>query len=83
MQILALDLGKNKTVGCDYEREGGKHRFKTAFSTRAGLTQLVKGVKPDGVVIEVCSVADSETAGQACDLRFSSFLCENVCALCG
>jgi len=55
MQILSLDLGKNKTVGCDYERESGKHRFKTAFSTRAGLAQLVKEVKPDRVVIEVCS----------------------------
>src|SRR6185369_8407965 len=63
MQILALDLGKNKTVGCDYEQESGKHRFKTAFSTRAGLTQLVKEVKPDRVVIEVCSVA-----GWVCDL---------------
>ena len=63
MQILSLDLGKNKTVGCDYERESGKHRFKTAFSTRAGLAQLVKEVKPDRVVIEVCSMA-----GWVCDL---------------
>src|SRR6266550_4480785 len=63
MQILSLDLGKNKTVGCDYERESGKHRFKTAFSTRAGLTQLVREVKPDRVVIEVCSIA-----GWVCDL---------------
>jgi transposase len=63
MQILSLDLGKNKTVGCDYERESGKHRFKTAFSTRAGLAQLVKEVKPDRVVIEVCSIA-----GWVCDL---------------
>src|SRR5258706_5156654 len=63
MQILSLDLGKNKTVGCDYERESGQHRFKTAFSTRAGLAQLVKEVKPDRVVIEVCSIA-----GWVCDL---------------
>src|ERR1051325_8531390 len=63
MQILSLDLGKNKTVGCDYELESGKHRFKTAFSTRAGLTQLVKEAKPDRVVIEVCSIA-----GWVCDL---------------
>lgn len=63
MKILSLDLGKNKTVGCDYERESGQHRFKTAFSTRSGLAQLVKEVKPDRVVIEVCS-----TAGWVCDL---------------
>jgi len=54
---LALDLGKYKTVGCDYERESGKHRFKTSFTTPAGLEQLVKEVKPDRVVIEVCNIA--------------------------
>ena len=63
MKILSLDLGKNKTVGCDYERESGKHRFQTVFSARAGLAQLVKEVKPDRVVIEVCSIA-----GWVCDL---------------
>lgn len=62
MQILALDLGKNKMVGCDYERESGKHRFKTAFSTRGALAQLVKEVRPDRVVIEVCGMA-----GWVCD----------------
>src|SRR5882762_5736425 len=63
MKILSLDLGKNKTVGCDYERESGQHRFKTAFSTRSGLQRMVKEVKPDRVVIEVCS-----TAGWVCDM---------------
>lgn len=63
MKILSLDLGKNKTVGCDYERESGAHRFKTALSTRAGLAQLVREVKPDRVVIEVCSMA-----GWVCDM---------------
>lgn len=63
MKILALDLAKNKTVACDYERESGAHRFKTAFSTRAGLQQLVAESKPDRVVIEVCNMA-----GWVCDL---------------
>lgn len=63
MKILALDLAKNKTVACDYERESGAHRFKTAFSTRAGLQQLVAESRPDRVVIEVCSMA-----GWVCDL---------------
>jgi hypothetical protein len=27
MRILALDLGKYKTVACDYEAETGRHRF--------------------------------------------------------
>jgi transposase len=62
MKILALDLGKYKTVGCDYERETGQHRFKATFTTPAALEQLVKEVKPDRVVIEVCNIA-----GWVCD----------------
>jgi len=62
MKILALDLGKYKTVACDYERETGEHRFKTTCTTPAALEQLVKEVKPDRVVIEVCNIA-----GWVCD----------------
>ncbi len=63
MKILALDLGKYKTVACDYERENGKHRFRATSTTPAALQQLVKEVKPDRVVIEVCNIA-----GWVCDL---------------
>jgi len=63
MKILALDLGKYKTIGCDYERESGEHRFRGSLTTPAALQQLVKEVKPDRVVIEVCNIA-----GWVCDL---------------
>jgi len=63
MKILALDLGKYKTIGCDYERESGQHRFRGSLTTPAALQQLVKEVKPDRVVIEVCNIA-----GWVCDL---------------
>jgi transposase len=63
MKILALDLGKYKTIGCDYERESGRHRFRGSFTTPMALRQLVKEVKPDRVVIEVCNIA-----GWVCDL---------------
>src|SRR5215472_3637335 len=62
MKILGLDLGKYKTVGCDYEGETGQHRFKASWTTPAGLAQLVKEVKPDRVVIEVSNIA-----GWVCD----------------
>jgi len=62
MKILALDLGKYKTVGCEYERETGKHSFRTSFTTPAALAQLVKEVQPERVVIEVCNIA-----GWVCD----------------
>jgi transposase len=63
MKILALDLGKYKTVGCEYEALTGKHRFKAVGTTPTGLAQLVREVKPDRVVIEVCNIA-----GWVCDL---------------
>ena len=48
MKILALDLGKYKTVSCDYERESGAHRFRANFTTLAALQQLVKESNPIG-----------------------------------
>jgi len=62
MKILALDLGKFKTVGCEYERETGARRFRGSITAPAALEQLVKEVKPDRVVIEVCNIA-----GWVCD----------------
>ena len=63
MKILALDLGKYKTVGCEYESESGTYRFQRSVTTPAALQKLVEEVKPDRVVIEVCSIA-----GWVCDL---------------
>ena len=63
MKILALDLGKYKTVGCVYESASGAHYFKTSYTTAPGLAQLVGAVKPARVVIEVCNLA-----GWVCDL---------------
>jgi len=57
MKILSLDLGKYKTVGCDYELESGQHRFRGSVTAPAALAQMVKEVKPDRVVIEVCNIA--------------------------
>ncbi|HKY46277.1 MAG TPA: transposase, partial [Pyrinomonadaceae bacterium] len=57
MKILALDVGKYKTVGCDYERESGHHRFRVSATTPAALVRMVQEVKPDRVVIEVCNIA--------------------------
>jgi transposase len=63
MKILALDLGKYKTVACEYEAESGRHRFHTTLTTAAGLAQLVNQVKPERVVLEICNIA-----GWVCDL---------------
>jgi len=63
MKILALDLGKYKTVGCAYESESGAHQFQRTFTAPADLQRLVQEVKPDRVVIEICNIA-----GWVCDL---------------
>ena len=63
MKILALDLGKYKTVACEYEAETGRHRFHTILTNRAALEQLVWQVQPDQVVLEICNLA-----GWICDL---------------
>ena len=63
MKILALDLGKFKTVGCAYEAASGAHQFQTSATTATGLAQLVSEVKPDRVVLEVSNIA-----GWVCDL---------------
>jgi transposase len=57
MRILALDLGKYKTVACDYEAETGRHRFVTVLTTPKALHDLISDREPDRVVIEICSIA--------------------------
>jgi hypothetical protein len=44
MRILALDLGKYKTVAtvaCDYEAETGRHRFVTLATRPKALHDLI------------------------------------------
>src|SRR5260370_33197540 len=57
MRILALDLGKYKTVACEYEAETGRHRFATVLTTPKALHDLLVHREPHGVEIEICSIA--------------------------
>jgi len=63
MRILALDLGKYKSVGCDYETESGRHSFVARVTNQQALHDLIVDCEPDRVVIEICSIA-----GWVCDL---------------
>ena len=63
MKILALDLGKYKTVACDYEAETAEHNFATVATTPKALHDLIVDREPERVVIEICSIA-----GWVCDL---------------
>jgi transposase len=55
--ILALDLGKFKSVACAYPRPGGAPAFDTVPSTREALLALLELHRPAVVVIEACASA--------------------------
>ncbi len=57
MKIPAVDLGKAKSVACDYESPMGSHEFETVRTTPALLEDLFRRRGPDRVVIEVGSSA--------------------------
>jgi transposase len=55
--ILAIDLGKFKSVACAYPRGGGEPAFDTVPSTREALPYLLDRFRPAVVVIEACASA--------------------------
>jgi transposase len=63
MKILALDLGKFKSVACVYETTTGRHSFETTTTRAQALHDLLVEHEPERVVIEICSIA-----GWVCDL---------------
>jgi transposase len=54
--ILALDLGKYKSVACLY-RSAEDHAFATLATSRAELTRLIHRHQPGVVLIEACLLA--------------------------
>ena len=60
MKILAIDLGKFKSVACDYDSATGEHTFTTVPTRPAAFHDLLAAAArqtPDRVVIEVGSAA--------------------------
>jgi hypothetical protein len=55
--ILAIDLGKYKSVACRYDDATGEIRFTTLDTTRAELRRLIAKKQPAVVVIEACLLA--------------------------
>jgi transposase len=54
--ILAIDLGKYKSVACLY-RSAEDHRFTTFPTSRAELTRLIQKHRPAVILIEACLLA--------------------------
>src|SRR5262245_34220265 len=55
--ILALDLGKYKTVACLYDRASAQASFETLTTGRPELLRLLQRHRPTLVVIEACALA--------------------------
>lgn len=57
MTILAIDLGKVKSVACDFASQTGEHVFETCRTMPEALQEMLVRRRPDRVVIEVCPAA--------------------------
>jgi len=55
--ILAIDLGKYKSVACVLDPASGEIRFTTFDTTRAELRRLLAKEQPGVVIIEACLLA--------------------------
>jgi transposase len=55
--ILAIDLGKYKSVACVHGQATGEHRFTTFETSRAEMRRLLVKTQPAVVVIEACLLA--------------------------
>ena len=57
MKILALDLGKFKSVACLYHDAEADSVFRTLETTPQTIHDLLVEYEPDRLVIEVCNIA--------------------------
>jgi transposase len=55
--ILALDLGKYKTVACAYAGDPASARFESLTTSRAELRKLFERHRPAVVVFEACALS--------------------------
>jgi transposase len=57
MKILSIDMGKYKSVACDYLRETAEHEFEALATEPAAFHDLIAQRNPDVVVIEISPAA--------------------------
>ena len=57
MRIVAVDLGKSKSVACVYDSSSGDHSFETIPTDAKALVGRLTAWAPDRVVIEICPLA--------------------------
>jgi len=57
MKILAMDIGKFKTVACEFDAHSGTSQYETIKTTPFSIRRIIARQKPDRVVFEVGSAA--------------------------
>ena len=57
MLILAIDLGKAKSVACWYQADNATHEFRTVPTRPGDVHTLLTDRPVDRVVIEICDAA--------------------------
>jgi transposase len=57
MKILAIDMGRSKSVACDYVAETAEHAFQTLATEPQAFHDLIVQKRPEVVVIEICPAA--------------------------
>ncbi|MHC4544378.1 MAG: IS110 family RNA-guided transposase [Planctomycetota bacterium] len=57
MNILALDLGKYKTVFCNYNIDNSEHEFGKVRTAPQEIHDLIVEKEPQRIVLEVCHIA--------------------------
>jgi transposase len=55
--ILAIDLGKYKSVACIYDRHSGEVSFRSIPSSREEFQRVIERSRPSVVVIEACALS--------------------------
>jgi len=57
MNILAMDLGKSKTVFCEYNSNSGGYKFGKVKTTPQQIHDLIVERSPGRIVFEICTIA--------------------------
>jgi hypothetical protein len=57
MNILAMDLGKNKTVFCEYDSKTAEHKFGKVKTSPQQIHDILVEKAPDKIVFEICEAA--------------------------
>jgi len=57
MKILAIDLGKFKSVACLFDTQTHQSQYETIPTLVFAIEQLLQTMQPDKVVIETCTIS--------------------------